>query len=401
MSMRTPLQWGHSSRQSSPTTSTYGSKGTMRRHEGHLIWGGACRFTTLNSSPPGPRVPAMFEWSEEQRMVRDPVRQFVEAEIAPRRDEFEFGDTPPYEVLRKLYRTFGLDVMARDRFKRRLEAGGGGSLVDDDGSGGAEDPKARANAVALPTIPTIELCRHSPGMVTALGVSVGLTAAAIMSKGTPAQKERWALDLLTLDKIGAWAITEPDSGSDAFGGMKSTARRDGDEYVLNGSKTFITNGPYADTIVFICKLDEGNEPRDRKVLQFVLDRGMPGLEQSKPLRKMGLHSSPTGMLFLDDVRVGRDRLLGETEDLPAKEGRDASKATFTIERTGVAAMALGIIERCLELCVPYARERVQFGQPIGNYQLIQLKLANMEVARLNVENLVFRTLERAQAGKPM
>src|SRR3546814_20985550 len=92
--------------------------------------------------------------------------------------------------------------------------------------------------------------------------------------------------------------------------MKSTARRDGDEDGLNGSKTFITNGPYADTIVFICKLDEGNAPEDRKVVQFVIEKGMPGFEQSNPLRKMGLHSSPTGMLFLDDVRVGRDRQIG-------------------------------------------------------------------------------------------
>src|SRR3546814_17969653 len=85
-----------------------------------------------------------------------------------------------------------------------------------------------------------------------------------MSKGTSAQKERWGLDLLTLDKVDAWAITEPGSGSDAFGSMRSTARRDGDEYLLNGSKTFITNGPYADTTVFICKLDEGNPPAERK-----------------------------------------------------------------------------------------------------------------------------------------
>ena len=109
-------------------------------------------------------------------------------------------------------------------------------------------------------IPIIELCRVCPGMVTAMGVSMGLTSAAIMSKGTIAQKERWALDLLTMDKVGAWAITEPGSGSDAFGSMKSTARRDGDDYILNGIKTFITNGPYADTTVFICKLDEGNPP---------------------------------------------------------------------------------------------------------------------------------------------
>jgi len=343
----------------------------------------------------------VFEWSEEQRMIRDAVRQFVEAEIAPRRDEFEFGDTPPYEVLRKLYRSFGLDVMARDRFKRRLEGGGAASLLDDgdaSGSGEAADPAARANAVALPMIPIVELCRHSPGMVTALGVSVGLTAAAIMNKGTPAQQERWALDLLTLDKIGAWAITEPNSGSDAFGSMTSTARRDGDEYVLNGSKTFITNGPYADTVVFICKLDEGNPPEERKILNFVLDSGMPGFEQSKPLRKMGLHSSPTGQLFLTDVRVGRDRLLGETEEVVGG-GRDEAKATFSIERSGVAAMSLGIIERCLELCVHYAKSRVQFGRPIGEFQLVQEKLARMEVARLNVENLLFRYIEVLAHGR--
>ncbi len=348
----------------------------------------------------------MFEWPEEMQMIREAVRQFVDNEIRPHREELEHGDLPPYDLLRKLYTTFGMDQMARESFKRRIDAeraasgGEGGGQPRAAASGSERDGQGRGAGMTL--LPIIELCKCSPGMVTALGVSVGLTATAIMSKGTIAQKERWALDLLTLDKIGAWAITEPNSGSDAFGSMQSVARRDGDEYLLSGSKTFITNGPYADTIVFICKLDEGNPPADRKVLQFVLDSGMPGLEQSKPLRKMGLHSSPTGMLFLDDVRVGRDRLLGETEDaFRGSAGREASKATFTIERTGVAAMALGIIERCLELCIPYAKERVQFGQPIGNYQLIQLKLAQMEVARLNVQNLVFRTLEMAAAGKAM
>jgi alkylation response protein AidB-like acyl-CoA dehydrogenase len=201
---------------------------------------------------------------------------------------------------------------------------------------------------------------------------------------------------MTLDKVGAWAITEPGSGSDAFGGMKSTARRVGDGYLLNGSKTFITNGPYADVIVFICKLDEGNRPDERKVLTFVLERGTPGLTQSPPLRKMGLHSSPTGELFLEDVRVGRDQLLGETEEVASREG---AKDTFSIERTGVAAMALGIIEECLKLCVEYARTRVQFGRPIGEFQLIQLKLAKMEVARMNVQNLVFRQIDLANHGR--
>ena len=115
---------------------------------------------------------------------------------------------------------------------------------------------------------------------------------------------------------------------------------------------------------------------------------------------MGLHSSPTGELFLNDVRVGRDRLIGETEDVPSG-GRTAAKATFNMERSGVAAMALGIISQCLELSVEYAKNRVQFGQPIGEFQLIQEKLARMEVARLNVENLVFRYIELSAAGKDL
>ncbi len=346
----------------------------------------------------------MYQWSDEHLMIREAMRAFVDKEVVPHREALEHGDMPPYEILRKLYKMFGMADMARATFAGRIEkekrkaAGEADAASEDAGDGGPAGITGVDAGFTL--IPIIELCRHCPGMVTAMGVSVGLTSAAIMSKGTIAQKERWALDLLTLDKIGAWAITEPGSGSDAFGSMKSTARRDGDEYVLNGSKTFITNGPYADTIVFICKLDEGNDPKDRKILSFVLDSGMEGLEQSKPLRKMGMHSSPTGELFLTDVRVGKDRLIGETEDVPAG-GREGAKGTFMQERSGVAAMALGIIEQCLELSLDYARNRVQFGQPIGEFQLIQLKLAKMEVARMNCQNLVFRTVEMSKAGKSM
>jgi len=344
----------------------------------------------------------MIEWSEQHQMIRDALRRFVEAEIAPQVEALEHGDLPPYEILRKMFRTFGLDELARARFKGQIKREEQATRSEPQASeahkgGGEEGGVGRGDAAAMPLLAIIELCRHCPGMVTAMGVSVGLAATAILSKGTRAQKERWALDLLTFDKIGAWAITEPDSGSDAFGSMKSTARRDGKGgYLLNGTKTFITNGPYADTIVFICKLDEpGTAPADRPVLTFVLDRGMPGLTQSKPLRKMGLHSSPTGELFLQDVHADASRLLGESE---AAQSRSGAKATFSIERTGVAAMALGIVERCLELSLVYARERVQFGRPIGEFQLIQDKLARMEVARMNLQNLVFRQIELAGAG---
>jgi alkylation response protein AidB-like acyl-CoA dehydrogenase len=344
----------------------------------------------------------MIQWSETHLAIRDAMRRFVLAEVVPRIKDIEHGGEPPYDVLRKMVATFGLKDMAEARFahqiakeKARLASG---AAAEPAGEKKRSPGPEAANEAAMRMIPVIELCRYSPGMVTALGVSMGLTANAILSRGTVAQKERWALPLLTLEKIGAWAITEPSSGSDAFGAMKSTARRDGDGYVLNGSKTFITNGPYADTIVFICKLDDGGDARDRKVVSFVLDKGMAGLTQSKPLRKMGLHGSPTGELFLDDVRVGKDRLIGETEDAPA---RGSAKDTFAAERTGVAAMALGIVEQCLELCVEYSKTRVQFGRPIGDFQLIQLKLAKMEVARMNIQNLVFRQIELAGAGQSM
>jgi len=337
----------------------------------------------------------MIEWSEQHQMIRDMVRRFVEAEIKPKLEEFEHGDTPPYDVLRKMMAAFGIDEMARQRFQRQIAREKAAEKGAPPAKGGHE---RTAEDVGLQLIPVIELCRFCPGMVTALGVSVGLTPAAILNRGTIRQKERWALPLLTLEKIGAWAITEPGSGSDAFGGMKSTARRNAEGYVLNGSKTFITNGPYADTIVFICKLDDGADPRHRKVLSFILDKGMPGLTQSKALRKMGLHSSPTGELFLEDVHVGRERLIGETEDVPARAG---AKQTFSQERTGVAPMALGIVEQCLALCVNYARTRIQFGRPIGEFQLIQLKLAKMEVARMNLQNIIFRTIEMSASGRRM
>jgi len=340
----------------------------------------------------------MFEWNETHLAVREAVRRFVETEIKPQIEQLEHGDTPPYAVLRRFVNDFGVRDLALAQFESQIARDKAREAGEAEDEGRTRGP--RGMDVALRSIPVIEISRYSPGMVTAMGVSMGLTAGAIMARGTVRQKERWARDLLTLDRIGAWAITEPGSGSDAFGGMLSTARRDGEGgYVLNGSKTFITNGPYADTIVLICKLDDGETPApQRKIVSFVLDRGMPGLVQGKPLRKMGMHSSPTGELFLEDVRVGADRLIGETEDAPS---RAAAKETFTAERTGVAAMALGIVERCLELSTAYAKTRVQFGQPIGDFQLIQLKLAKMEVARLNIQNLVFRQIEMASVGRSM
>jgi alkylation response protein AidB-like acyl-CoA dehydrogenase len=341
----------------------------------------------------------MIDWTEEQQMIRDEMRKFVEAEIVPNIEELEHGDTPPYDTLRKMFRTFGMDEMARERFeyqlaKKKARERGEDPPARPKSDGGEE---SAGDSAAMQLIPIIELCRCCPGMVTAMGVSRGLAGTAIASKGSSEQMERWALDLLTMEKVGAWAITEPGSGSDAFGSMMATARAQPDgTWLLNGNKSFITNGPYADTTVFICKLEEeGLDRKDWKVMNFVLDKGMEGFVQSGRMRKMGVHSSPTGELFLQDVKAGPDRLLGGKAKSRASSG---AKTTFSTERSSMAAMALGIVERCLELSVGYAKERVQFGRPIGEFQLIQDKLARMEVARMNLQSLVFRIIETSGKG---
>jgi alkylation response protein AidB-like acyl-CoA dehydrogenase len=344
----------------------------------------------------------MLEWSDVDLAVRDAVREFVDKEIRPHVDELESGEMAPYPIIRKLFATFGIAEMARDSLHKRLaRLREGGESSEKPSSGGMFG----AGSGSMGFVVVSELCRVSMGIVTGMGVSLGLTVPTIMGRGTLAQQERWLPDLVTYDKIGAWAITEPESGSDAFGGMKSYVVRDGDDYILNGQKTFITNGPDADVVVVYAKLDEpGVEKRDRKVLTFVLDRGMEGFVQSKPFRKMGIHSSRTGELFFNDVRLGRDRLLGETEGDRADsagDGRASARSNFSAERIGVAAMALGVIEECLRLCVDYAKNRRLWGQEIGQFQLIQLKLANMEVARMNVRNILFRVIESAQSGKPI
>jgi alkylation response protein AidB-like acyl-CoA dehydrogenase len=347
----------------------------------------------------------MLEWSDVDLAVRDAVREFVDKEIRPHVDALESGEMEPYPIVRKLFATFGITDMARESLNKRLARLRDGSEQSEKSSGGG---MFGDGAGGMGFVVISELCRVSMGVVTGMGVSLGLTVPTIMSRGTLAQQERWLPDLVTYDKVGAWAITEPDSGSDAFGGMKSYVVRDdsGDGgYILNGQKTFITNGPDADVVVVYAKLDEpGVDKRDRKVLTFVLDRGMEGFVQSKPFRKMGIHSSRTGELFFNNVRLGRDRLLGETEGDPAdsaSDGRASARSSFSAERIGVAAMALGVIEECLRLSVDYAKNRTLWGQEIGQFQLIQLKLANMEVARMNVRNILFRVIEAAQIGTPI
>ena len=349
----------------------------------------------------------MIDWSENDLLIRDAMREFIDKEVRPNIDALESGDMPPYPIIRKLFSQFGIDVMAGEAVKTMLDRQ---RMKESAGSDDATEVTAErglggmAEQASMAAIVVAELAGVSLGTVAAVGVSIGLGAATIMQRGTLAQKERWLPELMTMEKVAAWAITEPDSGSDAFGGMKTYVRRDGEDYILNGQKTFITNGPYADTTIVYAKLDDGDDgdggdKRDRTVLTFVLDAGMPGFTQGRPFKKMGMHASPTGELFFDDVRLGKDRLLGETESHSGGDGRDSARASFAGERVGVAILSLGIINECHRLSLDYAKNRTLWGQNIGRFQLIQLKLAKMEIARINVQNMVFQTLEKLKAGQ--
>ncbi|MFD4442976.1 acyl-CoA dehydrogenase family protein [Nocardia sp. NPDC058519] len=336
----------------------------------------------------------MYQWSDEDLMFRDAVRGFIAKEVTPHIEQLESGTLPPFDIIRKLYAAFGLDEMAREGLEKALAREEAGTVGSGKSSGGF------SGAGSMGVVLNSELAGVSLGLVASMGVSLGLTAGTIRSRGTLAQKKRWLPELVTMAKVGAWAITEPDSGSDAFGGMKSYVRRDGEDYILNGRKTFITNGPHADVTIVYAKLDEedGVDRRDRKVLAFVLDKGMPGFTQSPAFKKMGMNSSPTGELFFENVRITPDRLLGETETPAKGDGKASAKESFAAERIGIASLALGIINECHRLCIDYAKSRKLWGKEIAQFQLIQLKLAEMEIARINVQNMVFNAIERTAAG---
>ena len=335
----------------------------------------------------------MFQFSQEHEMVRTVVRKWAESKLAPKVDAFEAGE-PPYEVMRDLAKTFGLPAMVRAAFEKIEQRAKDGSADGKDVKiGGMGDP-------ALSAILSIELSRICPGFMLAFGASMGLAGGAIVGKGTLEQKKRWGLPILAWDKIGAWGMTEPGAGSDAFRSMRTTATAKDGGYVLNGQKTFITNAPYADILVIYAKIDRGDDTplAERPIQPFILERGDQGMETPPPMRKMGMHSSPTGEVFLQDCFVPADRLLGGQEQAV---GRASGKDVFHSERTGMAPMCVGIIERSLEISIDYAKQRVTWGKKIAEYQLVQEKLARMFVHLENCRNLMFKQLTLTAEGKSM
>lgn len=341
----------------------------------------------------------MFALDEQSKMVEQMVRQWCKARLAPAVPALEAGTAAPFPLMKELARTFGLSAMADAAVDKRLE-----KLRAAEAAG--EPPPASKGGGALGGDPMMaavfikELSRVSPGFAMGWGVSVGLAGGAILSRGTAAQVERWGRPLATCAQIGAWCLTEPGAGSDAFGSMTTTARPLGDGYVLSGSKTFITNGPGADVFVVYARVDRGEPRAEQGVATFIVERGQAGFTIGPPLKKMGMRDSPTSELFFDGVVLSADRLLGGRER--GREGRADTKDSLGTERSGIPAMAWGILERCYEQSLAYVRERHQFGRPIGAFQAVQLKIADLYLKLRTVESVVYRLawMQRSGARDP-
>jgi len=304
-------------------------------------------------------------------------------------------------------RTFAREALFGQLAKLEREGGGAGLvplLVDlaarlglpELGAEAARDPAASGGLLAGPELGMavlLELTRVLPGFALSFGASFGLCGQSLLRRGTAEQRERWAAPVLGFRKIGCWALTEPEAGSDAFS-LRTIARRlPGGGFSLTGEKSFITNAPIADVFLIFARLE--GEPQGGQIRPFVLERSDPGLTSGKPLEKMGMRASPTGSIYLDEVRVPADRLLGD----PEESGKRAALETLIGERAALTSMALGIVEESLALALSYARERKQFGQPLAQFQAVQLRLARIYAAQETIRALQDRGRALAARGE--
>ncbi|MDZ7701361.1 MAG: acyl-CoA dehydrogenase family protein [Halobacteriales archaeon] len=298
----------------------------------------------------------------EQRMVRDTVREFCDAEIAPIAQEIEDEHRYPAEVFDQLGE---LDMM--------------GVPISEEWGGLGADQLTYA-------LVTEELGRVSGSIGLSYAAHVSLASKPLENYGTDAQRERWLRPLAEGEHIGAWALTEPGSGSDASD-MDTTAEHDGDEWVLNGTKQFITNASEAGSVL-VKAVTEPGAGYDG-ISTFIVDPDDDGFSVTNVWEKMGLNASPTCEIQLDGVRLPEDRLLGEPG-----EGWEQTKETLNGGRISIAALSVGLAQGAFEAAREYALEREQFGQPISKFDAIRDTLVDMhrkvERARLLTHQSAWR-----------
>jgi len=307
-------------------------------------------------------------FGEEHEQLRETVERFVAKEIAPNVDEWEAAREFPRELFGRCAELGFLGL----KFPEELGGQGGTHLHD--------------------AVWVEELARSggSGGVAAGLNAHTSIAMPPIFNFGTDEQKQRWLVPGIAGEKIGALGITEPEAGSDVAS-IATTARRDGDRYIVNGAKTFITNGVRADFLVCACKTTE--EGGHGGISFLVLEREMPGYEVSKKLEKMGWHSSDTGEISFTDVGVPAENLLGEENG-----GFKLIMANFAWERLLMAIGAVGAMQRLIEVTVAYATEREAFGRPIGKFQAIRHHVAEMATKAETSRALTYNGLRLFHEG---
>lgn len=307
-----------------------------------------------------------FELSEEQQLLRKTVRDFAEAELAPHTREWDEKQEFPREVFARL----GALGLAGACWAEEYGGSGLGTLDW---------------ALVME-----ELARVDAGVALSLAAHHGLCSAHVNLVGSAEQKRRFLPPLASGQKVGCWGLTEPGSGSDA-GGMRTTAVRDGGDFVINGSKNFITNGRIADTAVVMAVTDR--TAGKKGISAIVVERGTKGFRSGRKEDKLGVRSSDTSELVFEDCRVPAANLLGQ-------EGMGFVDTLRILDkgRIAIAAFSLGIAQAALEASLRYARERRQFGHPIADFQAIQFKVAEMAVKVDAARLLTWRAATLADRG---
>ena len=308
--------------------------------------------------------------SEKHQMMRKLYRQFAETEFTP-------------ELLDHLEETGEFNW---DMHNKMAKYGFMGVKIPVEYGGQGGDSLAYVMMVE-------EFARVSPVLSIYANTSNSLGAGPLLFCGTEEQKQKYVVPVAKGEKILAFALTEPGAGSDA-GGTQTTAVEDGDYYILNGRKTFISGAPMADYCVVYAKTDL-TAKGSRGISMFIVDMKLPGVSCGKPEHKMGIIGYPTSDVILENVRVHKSDLLG-----PLHKGFATAMKTLDGGRLGMSAQALGIAQGCLEESIKYAKERKQFGQPIAKFQAISFMIAEMATEIEAARQLIYSTAVRKDAGDP-
>ena len=299
-----------------------------------------------------------FELTLEQRMLRDMVYEWSLRELGPLQERIDDDDWMPPDFFKKLGDLGILGITIGEEY--------GGS----------------AQGILMQVLALESMHRICPGLAMSYAAHSNLCANNIHKNGSEQQKKKYLPDMTTGEKIGALGLTEPGAGSDAMG-LGTTAREDGKEFILNGTKMFITNGSIADTVLVYAKTEPTKKAKG--ISAFIVEKGFPGFSVSKKLKKCGMRGSPTAELIFEDMAVPQENLV-----YGKNEGVHVMTSGLAIERICLAGGSVGIAQQAMEYSIKYSKERHQFGRPISFFQMIQQKLADMYCLTESARLLVYR-----------